>query len=164
MTQKNQSALGATAKSVFIKMIALAVVGTLPGCACLSNVKAAYVSPLKYRNYTCDQLDSNIKKVDQQLEKAADDQDKAVVKEAVALLVCPLVLWPVVLLTMDFDKSDELSQLKGEEDALVSCATEKQCQPSQADIEAEQRRCKDAAEKNAREQQARMVSAGNDAS
>lgn len=110
------------------KMTVLIVVVALTGCATAAkNINAAYVSPETYLGYDCEQLDREISNVDNKVEELSSSQDSAAVKEAVALLICPMVLWPALYLVMDVDKSDELSQLKGEHEALASCAVEKQC-------------------------------------
>ena len=113
---------------IFRRMTVLAVILTFTGCASFANnIKAAQVSPLKYQQYNCDQIAQEISRVDRELQEVSSCQDSEAVKDTVALLVCPLVLWPVLFLVNDGDKSDELSQLKGEYDALKFSAVEKQC-------------------------------------
>ncbi len=123
------------------KMTILIVVVALTGCATAAkNINAAYVSPETYLGYDCEQLDREISNVDSKVEELSSSQDSAAFKETVALLVCPMVLWPALYLVMDGDKSDELAQLKGEHEALTSCAVEKQCTTLMARLAADKLR------------------------
>jgi hypothetical protein len=122
-------------------MTVLIVVVALTGCATAAkNINAAYVSPEKFQGYDCAQLDQEISSVDGKVEELSSSQDSAAFKETVALLVCPMVLWPALYLVMDGDKSDELAQLKGEREALTSCAAEKQCTTLMAHLDADKHR------------------------
>ena len=110
------------------RITALAVIFALSGCAAAEHQRgAADISPQKYQAYDCEQLGRELTTVDSKIKKASGTCGKEVVKDAIALLVTPMVLWPVLFLVNDRNKQAELAELNGAHDAIEQCAEEKQC-------------------------------------
>ena len=107
---------------------ALALIGT----ACASNpdsLDAAYVSPLKYSNYDCPQLSTELDYVGQRtntLYQNLADKRKADNWQMGLGLV---LFWPALFALEGGDGADaaEYSQLKGEFEALRQVTTQKRC-------------------------------------
>ncbi len=106
-------------------MVGILVLG---GCAKRSDeIQAAYVSPLQYRSFSCDQLQMEMERVSSKVQEIAQIQDKEHKKDVVATTVGLLVFWPALFLLASSDKAQELSHLKGEYEALQRAAVAKNC-------------------------------------
>ena len=100
----------------------------LYGCATRpENVSAAYVSPLQYHAYDCDQVQGELVRVNRHVMEVTGQQQGAADKDAVALGVGLVLFWPALFVMAGGDKSDELARLKGEYDALEQVAVLKKC-------------------------------------
>lgn len=110
------------------------------GCSTASkNVSSSYVSPIQYQGYSCDQLRQEYVRVNAKMLEVAGKQDKEANKDAVAMGVGLVLFWPALFFLMGDDKKDELARLKGECDAIESCAIEKNCAVADEIAEARQK-------------------------
>jgi hypothetical protein len=102
---------------------------TLAGCASKSSdIKAAYISPVGYQKYTCDQLQREARGVSKRAAIAAGQQDKAHKNDAVKTAVGVVIFLPVVLLNEgDGQKANELANLKGQMNAIQEASVQKKC-------------------------------------
>ena len=106
------------------------IVTLLSGCASNPDkIDAAYVSPLKYQNYDCEQIALEMDHVShrttdlyQRLKKKRNDDD---VQMGIGLVF----FWPALFLLEGGDgpEAAEYSQLKGDYEALRTNSVEKKC-------------------------------------
>ena len=104
----------------------------LSGCASQPDeFTAAYISPVKYEKYNCDQLIYEMGYVAektsmlyQRLEKLADD-------DATQMGVGLILFWPALFFLEGGDGPEavEYTNLKGEYEAIRTAAVQKQCDP-----------------------------------
>lgn len=100
----------------------------LSSCATSAkNVSASYVSPLAYDSYDCDQLRGEYIRVSQRVMEVSGQQDATAKKDVVAMSVGMVLFWPALFFLAGGDKSQELSRLKGESEAIESVAINKKC-------------------------------------
>ena len=134
----------------------------LVGCATPpSKIQAAYVSPLQYSHYSCNQIQAELMSVNGRVIEVTGSQKKQSTNDAVAMGVGLVIFWPALFFLASGDKGDELARLKGQYEALESAAIQKNCNIAKELREARKQR--DAykaseAEKN-REQQKAMSGA-----
>jgi hypothetical protein len=136
------------------KIFSLAVMVSFTGCASTAkNVSPAYVSPLQYQHYDCEQVEQELNRVGRRVNEVSGQQDRAANKDAVAMGVGLVVFWPALFFLIGGDKEDELARLKGEYEALEQCAVDKKCTQLVAALE-DQRKIQEAAEKAKLEEEA----------
>lgn len=100
----------------------------LIGCATApSNVKPAYVSPIKYSNYDCDQIHEEYNRLNKELVDMTKKQKTAYVVDEVSFWVGMLLLWPVLFFMIGGDHEEELSQIKGDHETILTLAIERKC-------------------------------------
>lgn len=100
----------------------------LSSCASKSeNIRASYVSPLQYSDYSCKQIRSEIGRVGRKMNEIAGVQDDIAGDDAVAMGVGLVLLWPALFFIESDDQHVELARLKGEFDALEQVAIQKDC-------------------------------------
>lgn len=101
----------------------------IAGCASKSSdIAPAYVSPLNYQNYDCQQLTAEAQRISQRAAVAAGQQDKARQDDAVATTVGVVLFWPALFfIDGDGPKAAELAQLRGEMDAVEQASIQKNC-------------------------------------
>jgi len=98
------------------------------GCAKKAeDISAAYVSPMQYQHYSCEQLQSEMARVSAKVSEVAGIQNKAHTRDTVATTVGLVVFWPALFFLAGGDKAEELSRLKGEYEALQQAAIKKNC-------------------------------------
>jgi hypothetical protein len=99
------------------------------GCSSSPDkISAAYVSPLQYQSYDCDQIRQELMRINSRVIEVTGQQQKTATKDAVAMGVGLVVFWPALFfLAAGEDKSAELGRLKGEYEALEKAAIEKKC-------------------------------------
>lgn len=118
------------------KMIAPALCAALALSACASNpdkISAAYVSPLAYQGYNCNQIGTEIIRISNRVSEVTGQQRSAANKDAWAMGIGLVVFWPALFfLAGGGDKKDELARLKGEYEALQVVANEKECRAAAA--------------------------------
>jgi hypothetical protein len=108
-----------------------------------SNISAAYVSPLTYSAYDCDQIKMEILRVNSKVSEISGVQQSEASKDAVAMGVGLVVFWPALFFLMGDDKKHELSSLKGHYEALETSAIEKKCDYADQLIADKQRRAEE---------------------
>jgi len=111
------------------KPVAILAALTLVGCASKSSeIVPAYVSPLMYQSFTCQQLAAEATRVSAAAAAAAGQQDSQVTKDAVATTVGVLIVWPALFLIQgDKQNAAQLAQLKGQMNAIEEMSIQKNC-------------------------------------
>ena len=110
------------------KAILLVIFG-LAGCATHSeNIAAAYVSPIQYQSYTCQQLREEASRVSAKAVAASGAQDSKATGDAIATGVAVVIFWPAAFfLKGDGTTAAELANLKGQMDAIEQANIQKKC-------------------------------------
>ncbi|NBX66157.1 MAG: hypothetical protein EBQ96_04090 [Proteobacteria bacterium] len=100
----------------------------LSACAQKSDkIQAAYVSPLQYQDYSCQQIRGEISRVGRKMSEVAGVQDKTASNDAAAMGIGMVLFWPALFFIDSTDQRVELGRLKGEFDALEQAAIQKEC-------------------------------------
>lgn len=92
-----------------------------------NNIQAAYVSPMTYTAYNCDQLREELMRVGSRVDQVTGQQRSRATNDAWAFGVGMVLFWPALFFMANGDQKEELSRLKGEYDAIQIAATQKQC-------------------------------------
>lgn len=119
---------GWTMRLTYLGVIAALVM--LSGCASNPDkIDAAYVSPLKYKDYDCDQLAMEMDYVGQRTNKLYARLKKERTADNVQMGVGLLVFWPALFFLEGGDgpEAAEYAQLKGEYEALRDNAVQRKC-------------------------------------
>jgi hypothetical protein len=105
------------------------VAAALGGCATRSaEVMAAYVSPISYQSYTCQQLGMEAQAVSAKGSELAGAQDQKRTNDQIATGVAIVVFWPAAFLVGgDGQVAAQLSQLKGQMSAIEQASIQKKC-------------------------------------
>ena len=101
----------------------------LSGCATSSkNIGSAYVSPLQYQAYDCEQLGAEAARITQAAQQLGGRLDDAASNDAALMGVGLILFWPA-LFALGGNKAQEAeySRLKGEADAVQRTAIAKKC-------------------------------------
>lgn len=103
--------------------------------SCASNPKkigAAYVSPLKYKDYDCDQIALEMDHISRRTTELYHSLKADNTADKWQMGVGLIVFWPALFLLEGGDgpEAAEYAQLKGEYEALRQVAVEKKCQLS----------------------------------
>lgn len=111
-----------------IVMLACAAV-VVGGCAKdAEDIRASYVSPILYQNYTCDQLGQEATRISARAAEAAGVQNNHATNDKVAMGVGLVVFWPALLFMKGNDENAvELGRLKGQMDAIEQASIQKKC-------------------------------------
>ena len=101
----------------------------LGGCAKdASDIRASYVSPILYQDYTCKQLGEEATRISGRAAEAAGVQNQHATNDKVAMGVGVVVFWPALLMMKGNDENAvELARLKGQMDAIEQTAIRKNC-------------------------------------
>ena len=98
--------------------------------ACAHNpdeIQADYVSPITYSTLSCEDLQSELIRVSDEVGKVTGQQrDKA--RNDKLAVAGAIVLWPTLFFLASGDKESRLAHLKGQYDALVINAKAKKCE------------------------------------
>lgn len=114
-------------KAVFLLCL-VSQLAILPSCASSADkISPAYVSPLQYQHYSCNQIRSEMIRVSRRVNEVAGVQDHQASKDSVALGVGLVLFWPALFFMIGKDKEEELARLKGEYEALEQSAIQKDC-------------------------------------
>jgi len=107
----------------------IAVALSLGGCATKSSeISAAYVSPIPYQSYTCQQLGMEAQAVSAKATELSGAQDQKRTNDQVATAVAVVVFWPAAFLVGgDGQVAAQLSQLKGQMNAIEQASIHKNC-------------------------------------
>lgn len=111
------------------RVASLALAVALVGCAKNADqIAAAYVSPLQYDSYNCNQLIEEGQRVSSRAAVVAGVQDQKASSDAVATTVGVIVFWPALFLIKGNDQQTaELARLRGELEAIESASIRKRC-------------------------------------
>ncbi|MDX2479062.1 MAG: hypothetical protein QNK24_01850, partial [Desulfuromusa sp.] len=115
-------------KLVAFVVLVIFISGCTPGS---KSIKSAYVSPVNYQHFTCDQLKQEIKRVERKTRLLASAQDSEATKDAVVMGIGLVVFWPSLFLLIGEEHKGEISRLKGEYDALEFAEIDKECSKSE---------------------------------
>ena len=101
----------------------------LGGCASKSaDITPAYISPVTYQNFTCQQLQMEAEGVSQRAAVASGQQDKARKNDVVKTTVGVVLFWPVLLFNEgDGAKANEVANLKVQMRAIEQASVQKNC-------------------------------------
>jgi hypothetical protein len=93
-----------------------------------ADITPAYISPVTYQNFTCQQLQMEAKGVSQRAAVASGQQDKARKNDTIKTTVGVVLFWPVLLFNEgDGAKANELANLKGQMRAIEQASVQKNC-------------------------------------
>jgi hypothetical protein len=110
-----------------ISVMALSLV--LAGCATRAeNISAAYVSPIQYQSFSCQQLQEEAARVSARAAVASGAQDQKATNDAVATGVGVVLFWPALFFIKgDAASAQEIAQLKGDMEAIEQANIAKKC-------------------------------------
>jgi len=110
-------------------IVALLAALALAACAkAADQVSAAYVSPIPYQSYTCQQLGQEAERIASRAVALTGAQNQRAVSDAVVTTVALVVFWPAAFLVGgDNAQTAELARLKGEMDAIEQISIQKKC-------------------------------------
>jgi hypothetical protein len=108
-------------------MVALAA--ALGGCASsASDVAPAYVSPVAYQSYTCQQLALEAQSISTRAATLSGAQDSQRSKDGLVTAAAIVVFWPAAFFVGgDKQTAAELSQMKGQMVAIEQASIAKKC-------------------------------------
>jgi hypothetical protein len=108
-------------------MVALAA--ALGGCASSSSeIAPAYVSPVAYQSYTCQQLGLEAQSISTRAATLSGAQDSQRSKDGLVTAAAIVVFWPAAFFVGgDKQTAAELSQMKGQMVAIEQASIAKNC-------------------------------------
>ena len=114
-----------------MRILGIVVIGAvaLAGCASKSNeITAAYISPVQYQNYTCQQLSLEAQAISARAAAVSGAQDQKRTNDQLATAAAIVVFWPAAFLVGgDGPTAAELSNLKGQMVAVEQASIGKKC-------------------------------------
>lgn len=101
----------------------------LAGCASSSaDIQPAYVSPVAYQSYTCQQLAMEAQAISQRAATLSGAQDKQRTNDGLATAAAVVVFWPAAFFVGgDKQTAAELSNMKGQMVAVEQASNAKKC-------------------------------------
>ena len=137
-------------KSSGVLSVLVGLTAALSACAkSPDKISAAYISPLQYQNYNCDQIRSEYERISFRVMEVSGKQKDASTRDAVATGVGIVLFWPALFFLASGDHEEELARLKGEYEALERAAIEKNCDIADEMQAAQEARIKREAEERA---------------
>jgi hypothetical protein len=111
------------------KHLLLIAVTTMAGCATSSkDVPTAYVSPMQYQSYDCNQLSGESTRLLQRVNQLGGRLDEAAANDKAIALGGGLLFWPALFALGGTKQQEaEYGRLRGEYDALQQAAILKKC-------------------------------------
>ncbi len=99
------------------------------GCATSSkDVTTAYVSPLQYKDYNCDQLTAEMTRLNVRVTQLGGRLDEAASNDKALVGVGMVLFWPsLFFLGGTKNQEAEFSRIKGEYEAINQAAIQKDC-------------------------------------
>ena len=110
--------------------VVLLLVTLLVGCATApEKLGATYVSPLQYKDYTCDQIGMEMQRVSRKVAELRGTLDKDASNDAAQMGIGLILFWPALFFLEGGDgvNASQYSHLKGEFEALEQVAIQKDC-------------------------------------
>lgn len=133
--------MGILTKYINLLFTLFVIVSISSGCASrTSAISPTYVSPIKYKGYSCEQIENEMVEISGEAQRVTDNHNLAVAKDTAAMTVGLVVFWPSLFLLVGGDKEEEISLLKGEHDALVLSAMQNQCVSLLENLEEERKK------------------------
>jgi len=107
------------------------ICGVLALSACASQpdtISAAYVSPIQYQNYSCEQVQMELSRVSRKTQELHGALKKKADNDSMQT-AASLIFWPTLLFLEGGDgpQATEYARLKGEHDTLEATALQKSC-------------------------------------
>jgi hypothetical protein len=104
----------------------------LSGCATSSkDVASAYVSPMQYQSYDCDQLAAESQRLTVRVQQVGGRLDEAASNDKGITAAGAILFWPALFFIGGTKQQEsEFARLKGENEALQQAAVLKKCQPA----------------------------------
>ena len=101
----------------------------LGGCATASSgIASAYVSPLQFQSYDCQQISAEMQRVSGRANQLGGRLDQAASNDKALMGVGVLLFWPALFaLGGTKEQEAEYARLRGECEALQKVAIEKKC-------------------------------------
>ena len=120
------------------KFLGLLTATLLIGCATQpKDLPTAYVSPLLYKDYSCDQISMEMSRVSRKVNELRGVLKEDANNDSVQMALGLIIFWPALFFLEGGDGADaaEFSRLKGEFEALEQVSIQKSCgiQVQQAD-------------------------------
>lgn len=107
------------------------LMAALASAACAKSadkVSAAYVSPMQFQSYSCQQLAQEAERISARAIALTGAQNNRATSDAVATTVAVVIFWPAAFLVGGDDaQTAELARLKGEMDAIEQVSIQKKC-------------------------------------
>lgn len=112
-----------------MKVRIILLCAALGGCASSStDIAPAYVSPVMYQSYTCQQLALEAQGVSARAAALTGAQDKQRTNDTVATTAALVIFWPAAFLVGgDKQTAAELAQMKGQMNAIEQASIMKKC-------------------------------------
>lgn len=113
-----------------MRNLGIVVLGTaLAGCASSSNeIAPAYVSPVMYQSYNCQQLALEAQGISQRAATLSGAQDSQRSKDQLATAAAIVVFWPAAFFVGgDKQTAAELANMKGQMVAIEQASIAKKC-------------------------------------
>jgi hypothetical protein len=107
----------------------VALCATLGGCASASSdITPAYISPVMYQQYTCQQLAMEAQAVSTRAATLSGVQDSKRTSDGVATAAAIVIFWPAAFFVGgDKQTAAELAQMKGQMVAIEQASIAKKC-------------------------------------
>lgn len=107
----------------------VALGAALGGCASSSaEITPAYISPVMYQAYNCQQLAQEAQAVSQRAGMLSGAQDKQRTNDGLATAAAVVIFWPAAFFVGgDKQTAAELSQMKGQMVAIEQASIAKKC-------------------------------------
>ena len=107
----------------------VALGAALAGCASsASDIAPAYVSPVAYQSYTCQQLALEAQSISTRAATLSGAQDSQRTKDGLVTAAAVVVFWPAAFFVGgDKQTAAELSQMKGQMIAVEQASIAKKC-------------------------------------
>lgn len=106
-----------------------AIAVLLGGCATASrDVPTAYISPMQYQSYDCDQLSAEAGRLTQRVQQLGGRLDEAAGNDKAIMGVGLILFWPALFALGGTKQQEaEYARLKGEAEAIEQAAIAKKC-------------------------------------
>ena len=111
-------------------LLALVLGNFLLGCATApEKLPTSYVSPLQYKDYSCDQIGMEMQRVSRKVAELRGTLDKEASTDTAQMGIGLVLFWPALFFLEGGDgvNASQYSHLKGEFEALEQVAIQKEC-------------------------------------
>ncbi len=109
-------------------VVLMAALATAACAKSADKVSAAYVSPMQFQSYSCQQLAQEAERISARAIALTGAQNNRATSDAVATTVAVVIFWPAAFLVGGDDaQTAELARLKGEMDAIEQVSIQKKC-------------------------------------